>query len=260
MASTRLTSTPSDIAEALEAVNHRIAEAAARSGRTRDDVLLVAVTKYAAPDQIQKLVQLGQIDLGEGKVQQLDQRASQLNEYLSRARSFGAAGGKVPEQVRWHLIGQLQRNKVKQAAPLVGLIHSVDSLRLAEELNNYAVRRDRTIDILLQVNTSGEANKAGVTPPAAPHLCEQIDSMVHLRVRGLMTMAPHSDDPEDARPTFARCAELFREIRADEVVEEGFNILSMGMSGDFEVAIEEGANLVRVGRALFGEPEQPAAD
>jgi len=247
---------PTDLKDAYRRVMDRIADAAARANRSANEVVLVAVTKYATVDQIQKLLELGQMDLGESKVQHLQQRVAMIDEFLGRRKTLSAAAPKskqlVPENVRWHMIGHLQRNKVKQVVPLVSLIHSVDSLRLAEELHNYAARQDLTIDILLQVNASGEVSKAGVAAPAAVHLAEQIDSMVHLRLRGVMTMAPYSDKPEDARPTFARAAEIFQDIRKEKIGGDTCNVLSMGMSGDFEIAIEEGANVIRVGSALFG--------
>jgi pyridoxal phosphate enzyme (YggS family) len=258
---------PVQLRDAYRRVNDQIAAAATRSGRRPTDVVMVAVTKNALPDQIRTLVEMGHADLGENRVQQLSQRVAQLDEFLSRRRTLAGAvsrnAGELPEKVRWHMIGHLQRNKVKQVAPLVALVHSVDSLRLAEELQAYAVRVDKTVDILLQVNASGEASKFGVASPAVIHLAEQIDSMMHLRLRGLMTMAPYSDRAEDSRSTFARCAELFQDCRSAKLGGNDFNILSMGMSNDFEVAIEEGANLIRVGRALFGEGEptdEPAPD
>ncbi|MEM6460136.1 MAG: YggS family pyridoxal phosphate-dependent enzyme [Planctomycetota bacterium] len=258
MASTRLAGSPR-LRDSLRKINDRIAAAAARSGRRREDVVLVAVTKYATPDQIRHVVELGQADLGENRVQQIAQRVPQLAEFLARKKTLAGAStrddDRTPDSVRWHMIGQLQRNKVKQVVPHVDLIHSVDSLRLAEELHNYAARQDITIDILVQVNASGEASKAGVAPPAVTHLIESIDTMLHLRPRGLMTMAPLVEDPEDARPTFARTAELFRDVRDQKLGGDAFNVLSMGMSHDLEVAVEEGANVVRVGRALFGETE-----
>ena len=256
---TQGTTTGEQLKQAYDAINQRIAAAAERSGRRADRIVMVAVTKYATPDQIRQLVELGHADLGESRVQQLQQRAPQLQEFLARKRTLAAAASKTddrtPAQVRWHMIGHLQRNKVKPIVPLVSLIHSVDSLRLAEELHAFGARTDRTIDVLLQVNTSGEASKTGVAAPAAVHLAEQIDSMVHLRLRGLMTMAPQSDNPEDARPTFARCADIFKDINDQGFAGDHCNILSMGMSNDFEVAIEEGANLVRIGSALFGDTE-----
>ena len=260
------TSTRQQLRDNYRRVQDTMAEAAVRAGRRPTDVLLVAVTKNAGPDEIRNLVEMGHIDLGENRVQQLQQRVASLEEFLARKRQLGAAStrdqGQVPEKIRWHMIGHLQRNKVKQVVPLVQLIHSVDSLRLAEELHTYAARHDVTIDILLQVNTSGEASKFGVAAPAAIHLAEQIDTMVNLRLRGLMTMAPVGDNPESARPTFARCAEIFEDIRNEKIGGDAFTVLSMGRSVDYEVAIEEGANLIRVGRALFGEgePEPPGVD
>ena len=246
------TAGPVQLRENYRQVRERMAAAAARVGRTGSDVMLVAVTKNATPDQIRTMVELGQLDLGENRVQQLVQRAGQLEEFLSRRRTLGGAIG---QQVRWHMIGHLQRNKIKQVAPLVQLIHSVDSLRLAEELHNYAVRQDVVVDCLLQVNASGETSKHGVAAPAVIHLAEQIDSMMHLRLRGLMTMAAYSENPEDSRGAFARTREIFTELQEQSFCGRSCNILSMGMTNDFEVAIEEGSNLVRIGRALFGEAE-----
>ena len=246
--------------QAYRSITDRIGEAAERSGRRAKDVLFVAVTKYASPDQIRSLVELGHMDLGESQVQQLSQRVASIKEFLARKRTLpdGASkitilAGKAPTRVRWHMIGHLQRNKVKAAVPLVQLIHCVDSLRLAEEIHTHAARTDRVVDILIQVNTSGETSKYGVASPAISHLAEQIDTMMHLRFRGLMAMAPRGDSPEDARPVFSRTAELFQELCQSKIGGQYCNILSMGMSDDFEVAIEEGANVVRLGRALFGE-------
>lgn len=278
----------------------RVANAAVRSGRKASDVLVVAVTKYADMQQVRELVDAGHRDLGESRVQQLVQRAAQVEELLDRRRTlpgvsaasrtavpgsgaqpglfdFGnarprtqPASGPLPAdsptgvsgRVRWHLIGHLQRNKVKKAIDVVRLVQSVDSLRLVEEIQQAAFKRDRVVDVLVQVNCSGEASKYGVAVPAALHLCEQIESMIHLRARGLMTMAPYSENPEDSRGCFTRCRELFEDIRSSGVGKPHFNILSMGMSGDYEVAVECGANVVRVGTALFGEarPEPQESD
>ena len=258
-------------------VARRIARAAERSGRSERDVLLVVVTKYTDPETILRLIELGHQDFGESRVQQLAQRAAMAQEWLDRRQTLpavaaahhisrglhdAATGGplRTPPEVRWHMIGRLQRNKAKKAVECARLIHSVDSLRLGEELHAAAMRHDTVTDVLLQVNTSGEASKQGVAPPAARHVAEQIDTMVHLRLRGVMTMAPLSDDPEDARPTFERAAELFDEIRSAGVARGHFNILSMGMSRDFEVAIECGANVVRIGSAVIGERDRNATD
>ncbi len=249
MTGARVAGSPA-LKDAYRQVTDRVAEAAVRAHRKPEDVLVVAVTKTASPDQIRNLVEMGHVDLGENRVQQLIQRVAQLEEFLSRKRTLSHD---TPHDVRWHMIGHLQRNKVKQVLPLVKLIHSVDSLRLAEELQVLAARQDMTVDILLEVNVSGETSKTGIAPPAVPHLAEQIDTMIHLRLRGLMCMAPFTDKPEDTRPVFARTHELFHEIRGEHIGGETFNILSMGMSNDFEIAIEEGANVVRIGRALFGE-------
>ena len=253
-----------DLKDAYDQVCERIASAAERGGRKAEDVVLVAVTKYATVDQIQKTLELGVMDFGESRGQNLAQRVAQIDEFIQRRSQLAAAAPRskqlVPEQVRWHMIGHLQRNKVKQVVPLVSLVHSVDSLRLAEELHNYASRQDLTIDILMQVNTAGEAQKFGVAAPAAIHLAEQIDTMMHLRLRGLMTMAPYSEEPEDARPVFARTREIFEDIAKSGYVDNAFNVLSMGMSGDFEVAIEEGANVIRIGSALYGPKPAGASD
>ena len=266
MAQTR-TSGPNVLRDAYRKVVDNIATAAQRSGRQPGDIRMVAVTKTASPDQIRTLVEMGHSDFGENRVQQLQQRVAVLEEFLTRRRTLGNPGGanEPTPKVRWHMIGHLQRNKVKQVIPLVQLIHSVDSLRLAEELHAFAARSERTVEVLLQVNSSGEAAKSGidvstgVAAPAVIHLAEQIDTMIHLKLRGLMTIAPYSDNPEDARPCFARTVELFQEVRSAKHGGGDFNIISMGMTGDYQVAIEEGANVVRIGRAIFGEQEQPEA-
>lgn len=244
--------------DAYELVSQRIAHAATRCGRQPKDVLMVAVTKYAGLDEIRTLVELGQVDLGESRVQQLAQRAAALSEFLQRRRTLteeplASKGPSSALEVRWHMVGHLQRNKVKQVLPLVRLIHSVDNLRVAEEIQHYAARMEQTAEILLQINTTGDPSRYGVATPAAIHVAEQIDTMVHIRLRGVMTMAPPSINPEDARPHFARAAEIYEDIRTSGIGGSEFNILSMGMSDDFEVAIEEGSNLVRIGRALFGQ-------
>ena len=253
-------------------VMDRARAAAERAGRPASGVLVVAVTKYAEMDDIRRLMELGHQDFGESRVQQLVQRAAVADEMVDRHRTMervaaahraklgpdarDAPTGQPPEggalpPVRWHMIGHLQRNKVARALPHLRLVHSVDSLRLVEEMQSWAMKRDADVDVLVQVNTSGEDSKYGCAVAAAPHLCEQIDLTGNLHVRGLMTIAPYSENPEDARPFFARLREVFSDIRRRGIGEQRFNILSMGMSGDFEVAIEEGANLVRVGSALF---------
>ncbi|MBZ0172678.1 MAG: YggS family pyridoxal phosphate-dependent enzyme [Phycisphaerales bacterium] len=253
------------LAERYRSVLDRIAGATSRAGRSPDEIILVAVTKHAEPEDIRALMELGHVDFGESRVQQLVQRAAMADEWLERVRVLGRAaegpgdliGEKTPgldpdHPARWHIIGHLQRNKARKVVGCVRLVHSVDSLRLAEELQTALRKTDQRLDVLLQVNISGEASKQGCLSPAAPAMVEQIESMYSLRLRGLMTMAPYSDDPEDSRPHFTRCRELFEEIKTSGAGEGAFNLLSMGMSGDYEVAIEEGANIVRVGTAIFG--------
>ncbi len=237
-------------------VKNRIAAAAQRVGRNPEHIILVAVTKYAAIDQIRELVALGHADLGENKVQQLAQRSAQMDEYLLRCRELQRdSSGLMPKELRWHMIGHLQRNKVRKVLPHTRLLHSVDSLRLAEEIQVAAAKYDKPQEVLVQVNVSLEKSKGGVAPAAVLHLIEQIDTMLSIRVRGLMMMAPLTDDPETVRPVFERTQELFEGIKKTGLAGEQFNILSMGMSNDFEVAIECGANVVRVGSAIFGEPK-----
>jgi pyridoxal phosphate enzyme (YggS family) len=255
-------------------VKARVAAAARRAGRRPEEIVLIAVTKFAEADQIRRLIQLGQRDFGENRVQNLIQRVGMAEEFIARHRiaphvMSGEAGEALLSgtglAVRWHMIGHLQRNKAKKAVELCRLIHSVDSLRLAEEIQAVSQKREQPVEVLIQVNCSGEKSKFGCPVPAAVHLAEQIDTMLSVRVRGLMTMAALDAGPEEARATFGRCRELFEEIAKTGVAEGRFNILSMGMSGDFEVAIEEGANVVRVGSAIFGEgrggeeqdPEEP---
>ncbi len=237
------------------AVRERIVAAAGRFGRSPDDILLTVVTKSASIDQIRELIELGHMDFGENRVQTLVHRVAQIDEFLQRHREL--SGGKevhLPTRVRWHMVGHLQRNKVRRVLKVVRLIHSVDSLRLAEEIQMASGRDDEPVEVLVQVNTTGEKSKFGVAPAAAGHLIEQIDTMMNLRPRGLMCLAPVVEDAELARPVFERCRELFDEISSDGVGGEQFDLMSMGMSHDFEVAIECGANIVRVGSAIFGPP------
>lgn len=249
------------LAERLEQVRERIAAAAAKARRKPGEIALVAVTKTAAPENIREIVQLGVRDLGESRMQILVQRAAQINEFFSRRQahgeSAGATGGTaVTAGPRWHMIGHLQRNKVKQVLPLVHLIHSVDSLRLAEEIDAQAGKQGRRAAILLEVNASEEKSKYGVAVGAAVHLAEQIDSMPNVQLQGLMTMAPLTSRPEEARAVFARTREIFEELRWHKIGGAALRHLSMGMSNDFEQAILEGATMVRIGTALFGGARQ----
>jgi pyridoxal phosphate enzyme (YggS family) len=235
--------------ENLKRVEHRIAEACHRAGRDPSNVTLVAVTKYVSLDIIRGLVDIGVQHLGENRVQDLTKRAGMVNEWLGRRARDLAAGAKP--RPHWHMIGHLQRNKVKTVIPWIDLIHSVDSLRLAEEIDAQSAKLERIMPILLQVNTSGEATKYGVAVAAATHLAEQIASLKHVELRGMMAMAPWTDDVGLIRHTFTRARELFDEIVGERFCGPTFRDLSLGMSQDFEYGIECGATYVRIGSALF---------
>jgi pyridoxal phosphate enzyme (YggS family) len=224
--------TRATLAARLAAVEERLRAACRRAGRDRSEVTLVAVTKTVSPEVAALLPGLGVSELGESRPQALWRKAAAL-----------------PPDVRWHLVGHLQRNKVERTLPLVRKIHSVDSVRLLGELEAQAGRRGAPVEVLLEVNASGEANKHGFAPDEVPVLAAGLGWLRHVRVGGLMTMAAYTDDPEQCRPTFA----LLRELRDRLAAALGRLLpeLSMGMSNDFEVAVEEGATLVRLGTVLF---------
>ncbi|QEM66955.1 YggS family pyridoxal phosphate-dependent enzyme [Geobacter sp. FeAm09] len=224
------------IAQRLEQIRSRIAAAAARAGRDPRTVRLVAVSKVRPPEDLVAAYRAGQVVFGENYVQELTAKAAEITEPLE-----------------WHFIGHLQSNKVKYLAGLVTLIHSVDRLSLAEEISRQWGRLGRSCDILVQVNIAGEATKSGTTEAGALSLVRAIAQLPNVRVRGLMTMPPFFDDPEGARPYFAELKRLSELIAAAAIPEVEMAELSMGMSGDFEAAIREGATLVRVGTAIFGE-------
>lgn len=218
----------------LQTIRQRMQDACRRSGRSVEDVRLIAVTKYAELKHVRELVELGQLDLGESRPQQLSQRAAEL-----------------PQTVRWHLIGHLQRNKVELVVPTAALIHSVDSLRLAERISSVAVARGLVMPVLLEVNVSGEESKDGFQPDALRAVAEELFRLPGLKIQGLMTMAPQSDHPEGARPVFRSTRLLLDELRDQAGSAHQLTALSMGMSGDFEIAIEEGATFIRIGSSLF---------
>lgn len=217
----------------LDDVRRRIDQAARRAGRTGDDVRLVAVTKTVDVDTIRGLLDAGQEDIGENRARQLRDRAAALE---------GAP-------VRWHMIGHLQRNKVKYCAGLCAMIHSVDSVRLAREIDKRS--EDEPVACLLEVNVSGEEAKHGLAPEAASEAAGEIAARPGVDLRGLMAMAPLAADPELSRPVFARLRELKDEINIERNLPRPLEELSMGMTQDFEVAVEEGATIVRIGSALF---------
>jgi len=237
------------LAENLRRVSDRVGEACARKRRDPAEVLLVAVTKYVDIDMIRALLDLGQIDLGERRVQALTQRAGMISELRSRMRTGGTV--KVMPAPRWHMVGHLQRNKVRAVLPHVVMIHSVDSLRLAEEISNQAAKRELTADVLLEVNAGQEKAKQGLAVGAVLHLAEQVVTLPGVRLCGLMCMAPLTDDSEVIRRVFVRTGELFEEIRGERFCPPEFVHLSMGMTNDYPVAVEEGATIIRVGTALF---------
>lgn len=261
------------LAERYARTRERVAAAARRSGRRADDILLVAVTKYAEPEDIRELIRMGHRDFGENRVQQLAQRAGVIQEWAERQRilpetlrahaaSFGGGTGddviglpttlNADRPIRWHMIGHLQRNKVKPVLPLVSCIHSVDSLRLAEEIETHCEKLGRKMPVMLQVNASEESTKFGVAVGAAVHLAEQIDTMNGLQLVGLMTMAPLDADEKTIRQCFSRTREIFDEMKWHKIGGSSLKHLSMGMSNDFEYAIAEGATMVRIGSELFG--------
>ena len=240
--------TKNRIEKNLQEIRLSVAEACDRSGRRPSAVAIVAVTKAVDCETVRNLIDAGVTDLGENRAGQLVERSEEIDGWLRRRRT------KQPAPIRWHMIGHLQRNKVKAVLPAAPMIHSVDSLRLAEEINSRCEREDKVTDVLLQVNCSQEPQKHGVAVGAAAYLGELIASMRHVRLVGLMTMAAMVPDAEQARPTFTRLRELYEEMRHEGVGGDGFRHLSMGMSQDYTVAVEEGATILRIGSALFEQP------
>ena len=236
-----------EISEKIKCIKETIASACARSGREPQSVKLVVVTKSATIDAVEKVIRLGFTELGENRVQQLKKVSSQITEIFQGDNGNPA----LLKKVKWHMIGHLQRNKVRQVLPIASLIHSVDTLRLAEEINSAALKSNLHPKLLLQVNTSNESQKYGVPVGAATHLAEQIETLSHIKLVGLMTMAPLTRDKGVVRACFVRAAELFAEMRGEKIVSPQFTELSMGMSSDYEVAVEEGATILRIGSAIF---------
>jgi hypothetical protein len=235
------------IAERIKRVEGTMGEACARVGREPGDIRLVVVTKSAEIEQIEEVIRLGFHHLGENHVQQLRKVAAQAAAFKEQHPDDPT----LAKEIHWHMVGHLQRNKVRHILPIVSLIHSVDTLRLAEEINSSAARVNLSPRALLQVNTSNEPQKYGVPIGAATHLAEQIETLPHLKLIGLMTMAPLTRNTEVVRTCFTRARELFCEMRGEKIVGSQFTELSMGMSSDYEVAIEEGATILRIGSAIF---------
>lgn len=229
------------VATGLAAVSRRVAAASRRAGRDPASVTLVAVSKGFGPGVVAEAIAAGAQDLGENRVQ----------EALGKIDAVAGAAG-----VRWHLIGRLQTNKVRLLGGRFVLVHSVDRPQLVEALQRRLAAEGRVQDVLMEVNVGGEASKGGVAPGEATALARRIAAAAELRLRGLMTVAPQVVDPEAARPFFAALRALRDRVAAE--IGQPLPGLSMGMSGDFEVAIEEGATIVRVGRAIFGDRPTPA--
>lgn len=235
------------ISERIKRLKDKINSVCARIGRDPAEVKLVVVTKSASVEAVKEVISMGFSELGENRVQQLKKVSVQIDEFLNGASD----NANLPEKINWHMIGHLQRNKVRQVLPITSLIHSVDTLRLAEEINASAPRLNLCPKVLLQVNTSNEPQKYGVPVGAATHLAEQIETLPNLKLVGLMTMAPLTHNKDIVRDCFVRARELFVEMRGEKIVGPGFNELSMGMSSDYEIAIEEGATILRIGSAIF---------
>lgn len=226
----------SRISDNLEYVEQKIREACGRSGRKREDVTLIAVSKTKPVSDIEEALRAGYDVFGENKVQEIRDKSPLL-----------------PESVHWHMIGHLQANKVKYLIGVVDLIHSVDNEKLAEEIEKQAAKHNVVMDVLCEVNMAGEESKFGLTPEETPEFVKKIALLPHLKVRGLMTIAPYTEDPESNRVYFKGLRELKDRINEAGIPGVQMDLLSMGMTGDYEVAIEEGATFVRVGTGIFGE-------
>jgi pyridoxal phosphate enzyme (YggS family) len=229
------------ISERISRLKDTIERACSRAGKSRSEIKLVVVTKSADIEAIKKVISLGLTELGENHVQRLKKVSAQITESLERGELEGAGAKKV----NWHMIGHLQRNKVTAVLPIVSLIHSVDTLRLAEEINNSAAKANLCPRVLLQLQ------KYGVPTGAAMHLAEQMGTLPNLKLGGLMTMAPLTHNKNIVRACFAQARELFMEMKGEKIVGPEFTEMSMGMSSDYEIAIEEGTTILRIGSAIF---------
>lgn len=224
------------IRENIESVEERISGACRRAGRDRSEVNLICVTKTKPEEMLREAYEAGQRDFGENKVQEIVRKKPAL-----------------PDDIRWHMIGHLQRNKVKQLIGQTVMIHSVDSFRLAEAISAEAVKAGIVIPVLIEVNMADEETKFGVSPGEALQLITDASELKGIKIEGLMTIAPYTEDPESNRPYFAGLRELAVDIGQKCIDNVSMGVLSMGMTGDFEVAIEEGATHIRVGTGIFGE-------
>ena len=223
------------IKDNIEEVKNKIAAACQEAGRAPEEVTLIAVSKTKPVELLREAYDCGCRDFGENKVQEL------LDKYEV-----------MPKDIRWHMIGHLQRNKVKYIVDKVALIHSVDSLRLAEEISREAVKKDTCVNILIEVNVAEEETKFGVTCNEVKKLVQDIAKLPNIRVKGLMTIAPFVENAEQNRPIFSKLRKISVDIMEENIDNITMEILSMGMTGDYEVAVSEGAACVRVGTGIFG--------
>ena len=223
------------IKENLKEVRTRIEEACARSGRKTEDVTLIAVSKTKPVSMLMEAYEAGCRDFGENKVQEILEKVPQM-----------------PKDCRFHMIGHLQTNKVHQIIDKVVLIHSVDSLHLAEKIEKEAAKKNLTVNILLEVNVAKEESKFGLYPEEVEAVLEEIGKFPHICVKGLMTIAPNVEKAEDNRKVFQKLYELYVDIKTKNIDNGSMSVLSMGMTGDFEVAVWEGASMIRVGTGIFG--------
>ena len=223
------------LAENIKTVEKNIKEACARANRSASDVTLIAVSKTKPVDMLCEVYDTGMREFGENYVQELVEKIDRL-----------------PKDIHWHMLGHLQRNKVKYLMGKVALIHSVDSLRLAQEISAQSVKHEVTTDILIEVNIAGEASKFGTTREEAIALVEAAAKLPNIHICGLMTIAPYVENPEDNRKYFQQIRQLSVDIKRKNIDNVDMHVLSMGMSGDYEVAIEEGATMVRIGTGIFG--------
>ena len=224
------------VCENYRAVEEKVKNACQRAGRKREEVTLIAVSKTKPVSMIEELLPLGVRDFGENKVQELTAKEEVL-----------------PKDIRWHMIGHPQRNKVKYIIDKACMIHSVDSLRLAREISKEAVKHELDVPVLIEVNVAGEESKFGVSVEETPSLVQEVSKLPGIQVKGLMTIDPYVEDPEENREIFRNLRKLSVDISGKNFDNVTMNVLSMGMTGDYEVAIEEGATHVRVGTGIFGE-------
>lgn len=240
------------VIEKIEIIKQDAKNTLKKTGREKDPLVLVAVTKNSSINQIRSLLSHGHIDFGENKVQHLQQISGQVEEIIRR-KDFDFTSRDYPHEVRWHFIGHLQRNKAKEAVKMSRLIHSMDSIRIAECINDVSNKQKKITEVLIQINIAGEEQKYGLIPAALDAFLEQACFMNNIKIRGLMCLAPKSTDPENSRKYFIRMREIYEDVKKDLPSSSDFNLLSMGMSNDYKIALECGANVIRIGSAIFND-------